>query len=389
MPRYPDVSPSLAAVEGAVFSRLRPRREARPAETYPLHVGDTWLEPPPGCRMEDLAAAAHPGLHRYAPPQGIPALLDAVARRVTTRTGVATEPADVLITAGATGGLAAAVGAIVDPGDEVLLAAPYWPLIPGIVRCAHGVPAAAPLIGEADSADAAVECLSRGLTARTVALYLGTPNNPTGRLLPPDWVAAIARWAAAHDLWVLADEVYEDCVFRGEHAYARALAPERTFSAHSFSKGWAMAGNRCGYVVGPASHMAELRKVGTHTFYAAPTAAQLAVCKLLENPERSGAWLRAAHRTYLEMGRYAAERLGVDPPAGSTFLFLDVAPYLDERGLQGFLLDCGERGVFVAPGPSFGPYPTHVRVCFTAAPPDVTRRGIDVLAGLLRRSAPG
>jgi N-succinyldiaminopimelate aminotransferase len=125
--------------------------------------------------------------------------------------------------------------------------------------------------------------------------------------------------------------------------------------------------------------------VGTHTFYAAPTAAQLAVCNLLENPERSRAWLERAHRSYIEMGRYAAERLGVDPPAGSTFLFVDVSRYLDQRGLQGFLLDCGEHGVFVAPGPSFGPYPTHVRVCFTAAPPEVTRRGIDVLAKLLGR----
>jgi N-succinyldiaminopimelate aminotransferase len=131
--------------------------------------------------------------------------------------------------------------------------------------------------------------------------------------------------------------------------------------------------------------MAELRKVGTHTFYAAPTASQLACCNLLENPARSRAWLEAARAGYVEMGNYAAQRLGVDPPGGSTFLFVDVAPYLGEHGLQGFLLDSSEHGVFVAPGPSFGPYPTHVRVCFTAAPPDVTRRGIDVLAKLLGR----
>jgi N-succinyldiaminopimelate aminotransferase len=75
--------------------------------------------------------------------------------------------------------------------------------------------------------------------------------------------------------------------------------------------------------------------------------------------------------------------LGVAPPRGSTFLFLDVAERLDERGLDGFLEDCVDHGLFVAPGPSFGPYPTHVRVCFTAAPPELVDRGVAVLASLL------
>jgi N-succinyldiaminopimelate aminotransferase len=81
----------------------------------------------------------------------------------------------------------------------------------------------------------------------------------------------------------------------------------------------------------------------------------------------------------------AAEALGVPPPQGSAFLFLDVSERLDERGLPGFLEDCVEQGLFLAPGPSFGPYPGHARLCFTAAPPDVTRRGLGKLARLLGR----
>ena len=80
-----------------------------------------------------------------------------------------------------------------------------------------------------------------------------------------------------------------------------------------------------------------------------------------------------------------AARLGLPAPQGSTFLFLDVAEQLDGRGLEGLLEDCVERGLLVAPGPSFGPYPTHVRLCFTAAPPDVVARGVEVLATLLGR----
>jgi DNA-binding transcriptional MocR family regulator len=80
-----------------------------------------------------------------------------------------------------------------------------------------------------------------------------------------------------------------------------------------------------------------------------------------------------------------AARLGLPTPQGSTFLFLDVAPHLDETGLGGFLERCVDRGLYLAPGPSFGPYPPHVRLCFTAAPPDAIERGVEALAPLLGR----
>lgn len=385
MPGFPDTSRAVTQIRGSIFTALAEKLRAFKGEVYPLHVGDTWMEPVSGSRMEDLHVAELPGMHRYSQPEGLPRLVDRLVERADTTTGVAHERKSVLVTTGATGALGAILGAILHPGDEVLLLAPYWPLIEGIVRAFHGTPVDVPFYGRVDSAETAIEVLEPYVTERTCAIYINTPNNPTGRVMPRAWLEAIAEWAARRSSWIVADEVYEDLVYDGTHTWCRTLAPERTFSAHSFSKGWAMAGNRCGYVVGPSRQMGELRKVGTHTFYAAPTASQLAVCNLLENPERSRAWLQGAHRSYVEMGRYAAERLGVDPPAGSTFLFVDVARHLDDRGLQGFLLDCGERGVFVAPGPSFGPYPTHVRVCFTAAPPDVTRRGIDVLAKMLGR----
>jgi N-succinyldiaminopimelate aminotransferase len=377
------VSPSLAAIEASVFSSLLHRLQAHDGEIYPFHVGDTWLEPAAGCRMEDLRVMDHPGMHRYAPPRGIPPLLQKLADRVASRSGVATDPDHVLVTSGATGGLSAVVGAIVQPGDEVLVLAPFWPLITGIVRCYHGQPVPVTSIGDADSADAVVERARSKLTRRTAALYLSTPNNPTGRILPPDWVAALVEWATTEDLWIIADEVYEDYVFSGRHVYSRSLAPDRTFSVHSFSKAFGMAGNRCGYVVGPRESMAELTKVSIHAFYSTPTASQLAACRVLDG--RGDDWIADARERYREMGTRAANRLGVAPPEGSTFLFLDVADRLDERGLAGFLEDCVARGLLVAPGTSFGPYPTHVRVCFTCSPPDLVERGIEVLAGLLGR----
>src|SRR5687768_16646651 len=102
------------------------------------------MEPAAGARMEDLREADFPGLHRYGPTGGMPALVEALAARARERSGLAVERGQVLVTAGATSGLACAVGALCDPGEEVLICAPFWPLIRGIVRAASAVPVEVP-----------------------------------------------------------------------------------------------------------------------------------------------------------------------------------------------------------------------------------------------------
>lgn len=383
MPRFPRVAPSVAEIGGSVYTALSHKLSTFEGEIYPFHIGDTWMEPAEGLRMEDFRVEDHPGMHRYSKPQGLPELLQAIAERTVERTGVPTQRSNVLVAAGATGALGAVIGTLVEPTDEVLILAPYWPLIAGIVRSFHGQPVAVPFIDRADSAESAVETVSEFLTERTVALYLNTPNNPTGRVIPRSWLNSLAQWCARHNLWLIADEVYEDYVYQGEHAYTRPMAPERTFSVHSFSKAYGMAGNRCGYVIGPHEAVIQLRKVSIHTFYSTPTASQLAALEAIRG--LGAPWVDRARELYRDLGNSAADSLGVPRPQGSTFLFLDVADRLDQRGLVGFLEACVDRGLFVAPGPSFGPYPTHIRVCYTAAPPEVVDRGIAVLADLLRR----
>lgn len=375
MPRPPAVARSVSAMKGGVFSTLAHRFASLKGEIYPFHVGDTWMEPPPGSRMEDLRVAEHPGMHRYVEPHGWRPLLDAVAER----RGVARER--VLIGAGATGGLGSAMGAILEPGDEVLLLAPYWPLIRGIVQSARGVAVDLPFFDRAGSVE---DRLRPYLSAKTVALYVNSPNNPTGRVLPPEELEEIAAFARRHELWLLADEVYEDYAWARPHLPLLELAPERTFAAHSFSKAYGMAGNRVGTLIGPsAAAMVEVRKISTHSFYAAPTAAQIAALRALEG---GGPWIAEARRLYQQLGEAAADALELPRPEGGTFLFLDVAPYLDERGLQGFLEDCLDDNLLLAPGPSFGaPYASWVRLCYTAAPPEVTMRGVERLARRLGR----
>ncbi|MGK7296741.1 MAG: pyridoxal phosphate-dependent aminotransferase [Candidatus Wenzhouxiangella sp. M2_3B_020] len=380
MPKFPDIAESAQGVKGSVYSGLR-KQPASGRPPVPLHIGDTWMEPAEGCRMQDLTIDDHPGMHRYSPVPGYPQLRDRIAEVHGARAGVATERAQVVVTGGATAGLAAAVGALVSPGEEVLLVSPYWPLIAGSVRAFGVAPVDVPMMTDVFTAEEAVARLEDYRTERTVAVYWNTPHNPTGRLLDRDWLDAMTKWASEHELWIFSDDVYEDYVYGDAHVYTRSVSPDNTISVHSFSKAYGMAGNRCGYLAGPGEAIDAIKRIVTNINYSACSASQLAALNALNG--KGQPWVDAAREKYAELGREAAGALGLAAPKGSTFLFPDVSHALDGRGLDGFLGDLAEAGVLVAPGPSFGPYPGHVRICFTSAPPEDIRRGIDVLAGRL------
>jgi len=379
-PRPPACATAVAGMPGAVFSPVQQQLDADETRIVPLHVGDTWLEPFEGARMEDLRVAEHPGMHRYSATRGVPALVDAIVDKLRAKNAIACEREQVLVAAGATGALGSALGMLASPGEEVLILAPFWPLIRGIVQAFRAVPVEVPFYDRVDSAEAAVEAVRARLSERSVALYVSTPSNPTGRVLPRAWLEALAELARRENLWLVSDEVYEETVYRGEHFSIATAAPERSLTVFSFSKAYAMAGNRVGYLVGPADAVAGARKVSTHTFYAAPTPGQLAALRALRD---GAAWISRTREAYREVGEATAAALGVPAPEGGTFLFLDVRARLDARGIWGFLADCVEDGVALAPGPSCGEdYEGWVRLCFTAAPPEDVARAS---AGLARR----
>jgi len=362
---------------GAVFSPA-PARASQRTEAVPLNVGDTWLSPFEGARMEDLAEADHPGLHRYTATQGVPALVEAVVEKVRDRNGIDCERESVLVTAGATGGLACAVGMLAEPGEEVLILAPFWPLIRGIVQALRATPVEVPFYDRVASAKDAVAAVRERISPRSVALYVSTPSNPTGRVLPQPWLEALAELARSEGLWLLSDEVYEDYVYEGLHYSIARAAPERTVSLFSFSKAYGMAGNRTGYLVGPPEAVGGAHKIGVHTFYSAPTAGQLAGLAALRDGRP---WVERARSLYREVGSESAGRLGLAAPEGSQFLFVDVSARLDERGVQGFLDDCLADGVALAPGASCGvDYTRWVRLCYTAAPPEAVAEAVGKLA---------
>ena len=384
MPRHPDLAPSLAAMRGSLFTKLAHRVATIEGERHPLHVGDSWLEPVEGARLEDLKTSDIEGLHRYAKPHGHPQLLEALEEQHEV------DRARILVTAGATGGLSAVAGATLSPGDEVLILAPFWPLIRGIVQAARARAVEVPFFLRSPGqgppeAEAVAATLSPHLSSRTAALYVNSPNNPTGCVLPPSVLDALGAFARDHGLWLWSDEVYDAYAYTTSHQALRHSAPERCFSAYSFSKTYAMAGNRCGALIGPQAPecMAAVRKVSTHSFYSAPTGSQIAAARALRT---GGAWLERTRELYRKSGEEAAAALGLPPVQGGTFLFVDVRELLGVGGLQSFLEDCIDEGLILAPGSSCGEaYGGYVRLCFTSAEPSCVRRGVEKLAQRLGR----
>jgi len=140
MPRHPAFADTVGSLSDSVYSRLAARARELDRPIYPLQVGDTWMEPHPACRAEAQRTEDAPHLHTYAPVQGIPELREAVLAKLLKQGGREVAPADLQIMSGATVGLSVICQTLLEPGDEVILPSPYWPLIRGIIASRGGVP---------------------------------------------------------------------------------------------------------------------------------------------------------------------------------------------------------------------------------------------------------
>ena len=388
MPRAPTTSTHASGLSDRVYSTLVEKARGRPGPIYPLHVGDTYRSPPEGARAEDQREAEFPRLHAYAPVGGEPALLEAVRRRLLARWGHRLEPENLQIMPGATGGFATVLTALLDPGEEMLLPSPFWPLIRGIVTSRGCAAVEVPFLTRLGQPGFdPEEALERAVRPRTAALYVNDPSNPTGVVLDEPTHAAIARVARRHDLWLLADVAYEELVHGPGPAHRpiwlREDVADRVVVCATASKSWALAGARVGWTFGPPEAMRAIRGVQTFMHYCAARPMQLAAARAIESGDR---WLEDARIAYARAARAAAEVFGVPVPRAGTFLFADAAPFL-RRGetLQGLLERCLDAGVLLTPGSASGKdFASHVRLCFTAVPPADLAAALERLAGVLR-----
>lgn len=385
MPRHPRVAATSGGLSDRVYSPLADRARRMPGPIYPLHIGDTYLEPLPAARAEAQRAADHPRLHNYSPIQGEPSLLEAIRARLALRHGHRVDPECLQVMPGATTGLAVVIGSLLDPGDELLLPSPFWPLIRGIAAARGCVPVEIPFFTRLSEPGFDAEAvLERAVTPRTAALYLNSPHNPTGRILPEEVVAAAARVASRHDLWVIADEAYEELAYEAPHRpiWLRPDLAGRTVATHTLSKSYALAGARVGFTHGPPEAMPAIRGLQAFIAFCAARPMQLGAARALAEGD---AWIAEARQAYAAAGRAAAAAVGVPAPQAGTFLFFDASPFFRPgENLGGFLERCLEAGVLLTPGPAAGrDFGTWVRLCYTAVPPGDLHRALQRLSGVL------
>ena len=385
------LSTTAARIRPAVFSELQARIDriaARGEELVPLHIGDTHLAPPESAQR--VLASVDPkdaAIFRYGATIGLPALREAIARRSPLAPNPATE---VHVGNGGTHALFCTARSVLDAGDEVILASPYWPLAPGVFTACGAIITEAPLTQRlyADETLDPAALLAEALTPRTKALYFISPNNPDGKVLDRAQLQRIADFAIEHELWVFADEVYADATFGKEHVSIATLdgMRERTIVLGSLSKSHALAGLRIGSVIGPEPVIAAARRVSTHSAFNVSVVMQRAAMAALEDD----AFPRAACAAYRAARDVAVAALEGAPikfhvAEGSTYLFLDFAPAVEgastwDRPLLAILERAVDRGVLLAPGDAFGAgYGLCARLCFTSVPPDRVKAGIERL----------
>jgi aspartate aminotransferase len=322
--------------------------------------------PTPDYVVEAAAAACRdPRNHRYTPAAGLPELREAVAAKTRRDSGYQVTASQVLITNGGKQAVYQAFAALLDPGDEVLLPAPYWTTYPEAVRLAGGVPVPV-LTDESTGYLASVEALEAARTPRTKVLLFCSPSNPSGAVYPPDQVEAIGRWAVEAGIWVITDEIYEHLVYGdARHVSMPAVVPDlanRCIVVNGVAKTYAMTGWRVGWMIAPADVAKASANFESHLTSNVCNVAQRAALAAVTGDLSAVAVMRAAFdRRRQTIVRMLSEIPGVTcpEPLGAFYVYPSVRGLLGPDGraatsadLAALILD--EDEVAVVPGEAFG-----------------------------------
>jgi len=342
-----------------------------------------------------VAACRDPRNHRYTPAGGLPELKEAVAEKTARDSGYAVSPSQVLITNGGKQAVFEAFAALLDPGDEVIVPAPYWTTYPEAIALAGGV-AVPVLAGVSDGFRVNVEALDAARTGRTKVLLMVSPSNPTGAVYPRAELEAVGRWADEHGLWVLTDEIYEHLVYGDAEFHSIPVVvpsiADRTVIVHGVAKTYAMTGWRVGWMIGPADVVRAATNLQSHSTSNVANVSQRAALEALVGDQSSVAVMREAfdrrRRRMLELLE-GVPGVTVAEPEGAFYAFPSLEGALGRpiRGrtsastleLAEVILD--EVKVAIVPGEAFGA-PGYARLSYALGDDDLVE-GVTRIAGLL------
>jgi aspartate aminotransferase len=342
-----------------------------------------------------IEACRDPRNHKYSPAGGLPELKEAVAAKTGRDSGYGVEASQVLITNGGKHAVYNAFASLIDPGDEVLLPAPYWTTYPEPIRLSGGEPV---VLGTDASSGfrVTVDQLEAAATERTKALMFVSPSNPTGIVYPPEEVEAIGRWAAERGIWVVTDEIYEHLTY-GDHRFSSmpTLVPDiqdRCLVLNGVAKTYAMTGWRVGWMIGPADVVKAATNLQSHaTSNVANVSQRAALAAVSGDLEAVGEMRAAFERRGRTMHRLLSAIDGVEvlEPQGAFYAFPDFSAFLG-RSIRGRTptsttelaeLFLEEAKVAVVPGEAFDG-PGHARLSFALGDDDLGE-GCQRIADLL------
>ena len=346
-----------------------------------------------------VRAAREPRFHRYTPAGGLPELKEAIAHKTKRDSGYDVTPAQVLVTNGGKQAVYEAFATLLDPGDEVLLPAPYWTTYPEAIRLAGGTPVEVHT-DESSGYRVSVEQLEAARTDRTKVLLWCSPSNPTGAVATPAQVEAVGRWAVAHGIWVVADEIYEHLVYGdAEHVSMPVVVPELANTCvvvNGVAKTYAMTGWRVGWLIGPADVVKAATNLQSHATSNVSNVAQVAALAAVSGDLTAVAEMKVAFdRRRLTMVRMLNEIPGVvcPEPFGAFYCYPSIKALIGKtlRGttitssaqLAELVLD--EVGVAVVPGEAFGT-PGYFRLSYALGDADL-EKGISRLRELLSEAS--
>lgn len=388
MPRFPGFAERSQRITASVYEKYRARMAAAGDRLVGLHIGDAHAPPPYDLPLDASFARSHAGFHRYCDTFGVSALRDALVAKVRDGNALPASRDNVLVTAGATNALSATVQTLVDSGDDVMVLAPYWPFFRGMVRAAGGNVVEVPLyttLYEHPDTDASA-LLESHLTPKTVALYLNSPNNPSGKVLARAQLEAVASFAKRHDLWLVSDEAYDGMTFDGRvHVSPGSFDGmfERTISIFTFSKVFMFAGLRLGYAVASEAVIRAVNKAMVHQLYSPSTVAQ----HMMVEPVRTYAvWSGRFVAECAAIRDRVASALRVDAPMpeGAYYFFFPIDAHLHGRTFSGVIDALLDAGVSVAPGEDFGAdFTRYVRICFAGESAQRVLLGVERLNRVL------
>jgi aspartate aminotransferase len=372
-----------ASDEGAIIKMSQRTRDLRAQgrDVVSLTLGEPDFDTPVFIQ-EAATAAMRAGFTHYSPVAGIPELRAAIAQKLKTENGLPYSASQIVLANGVKQAIANAMLSLIEPGDEVVLLAPYWVSYEIIVRLAGGVPRVI-AAGVEDDFKVSPKRLAEALSPRTKLLILNSPNNPTGAVWTRAELAALARIVATHPrMMVLSDEMYEYIIFEGEAASFGAIPGllERTITVNGFSKSFAMTGWRLGYAAAPEPIARAMARMQSALTAGANSFVQRAAIAALEAPRDDVVRMRESYRRRRDIviaGLSAIPGIKLAPIPATFYAFPDVSAFIGRDphaanvdSLCDWLLET--HGVTTVPGSAFGDHKC-IRLSFAASEHDIAQ----------------